>query len=247
MTFEVHLDWHPSPRGRFVRKKKWFWSLLLLLGTIGLVGGLLGVFLKQEPNFYLREISAGPSVDDQSTAINTLVRASNLQDAIFRSAEWGETFTADEWNAVLRENLTSRNDLSSKLFGELSDPRIAIEDDRLKIAFRYGEGFWSTVISMELRLWVVKDEPNTIAIEVVSLSAGAVPLNKQWPLDQLSEAARSQHAEITWYRNKGNPVGLCKLFVDRPQRDARLHGLKLEDGRITLYGRHTLFGEPEAP
>jgi len=225
--------------GAAMLKKKFVLSLLILLGAGLLVVGVLGVLLKQDPTFYEREIAYGATKDDQVLAISMLSRASNLQDAVFHSNEWGETFTAEEINAVLRENLTRRNDLTSKTLGELNDPRVAIIGDQFRIGFRYGEGFWSTVISVELRLWLVKDEPNTIAIEVVGLNAGALPLNKQWPLEQLSEAARSQHAEIKWYRHKGNPVGLCRLFVDRPQRDARVAGLKIADGCITIYGKHT--------
>ena len=33
-------------------------------------------------------------------------------------------------------------------------PRVAIEGDRLKIGFKYGEGFWSTVVWVELKVWL---------------------------------------------------------------------------------------------
>jgi hypothetical protein len=221
-----------------VRKKRIFLSLLILLSVLGAVAGALAVLLKQEPEFYRREMAVGSSLDDQSRAIDMLVRAGNLQDNVFRSTEWGETFTAEEINAVLRENLTRRNALTTAMFGELQDPRVAIEDDILKLGFRYGTILGTCVISLELRFWLVQNEPNTIAIEIVSLRAGAIPLNKQWPMDYLSDAARSQHAEMTWYRHGGNPVGLCRLFVDRPQRDSRVGGIEVRDGRLTIFGKH---------
>ena len=51
-------------------------------------------------------------------------------------------------------------------------PRVAIDGDRLKLGFRYGEGFWSTVVSVELRVWLVADEVNLMAVEVCDLRAG---------------------------------------------------------------------------
>jgi len=233
-----------------MRKKRVLLSIAILFVAIVVAVCVVGVLLKQKPDFYTREMANSGTPDDQSLAINTVNRISDLQAAMFRDPDlastgswtWGATFTAEDVNALLRENRTRQSDLSAKLFGELDDPRVAIEDDRLRIAFRYGEGFWSTIVSVEMRMWLVTDEADTIAIEITGLSAGSLPLNKQWPLDQITEVLRSQHVDVKWYRNKGNkgnPVGICQLFVNRTQRDTHLLGLKLADGRFTVAGRHT--------
>ena len=43
--------------------------------------------------------------------------------------------------------------------------------DRLKIGFKYGDGFWSTVVWVELKVWLVKDKPNLVAVEQMSSAA----------------------------------------------------------------------------
>ena len=97
------------------------------------------------------------------------------------------TFSADELNSFFRER--ESNPLTAAILGDLPDPRVSIEDDRLRVAFRQGDGFWSTVIELELRMWLVKDQSNLLAVEIVRFQAGALPLPKNWILDDIGSAA----------------------------------------------------------
>jgi hypothetical protein len=49
--------------------------------------------------------------------------------------------------------------------------------DRVRLAFRYGAEWWNTVITIDLRLWLVKSEANVVAMELVGY-AGSLPISR---------------------------------------------------------------------
>ena len=56
----------------------------------------------------------------------------------------------------------------------ISEPRLSLEPDRIRLGFRYGAGPWSTVVSLMIRVWLVPREQNTVALEFESLHSGDV-------------------------------------------------------------------------
>ena len=109
------------------------------------------------------------------------------------------------------------------------DPRIAIEGDRLKLGLRYGKGFWSTIVSVELRIWLVADEVNLMGMEVCGLHAGRLGISAQSILDAIEELAREAKIDVTWYRHGRNPVGLFKFFPDQPRPVSQVLTLEVRD------------------
>ena len=133
--------------------------------------------------------------------------------------------------------MSRQGGLCSSLPEGFHSPRVAINGDRLRLGFRYRDGFWSTVVWVELKIWLVKDETNLIAMEVSELCAGGLPFGSQSILDAISESVRSSNVEVTWYRNRGKPVGLFRLYADQPRPAAQVFKLKVEDGKIDVAGK----------
>ena len=113
----------------------------------------------------------------------------------------------------------------------------AIDGDRLKLGFKYGDGFWSTVIWVELRVWLVKEEKNVVAVEVCDLRTGSLPVGSQSVLDSITESAREWNIDVTWYRRGGNPVGLFRFFANQADPASQICTLEVNDGRIVVGGR----------
>ena len=82
-----------------------------------------------------------------------------------------------------------------------------------------------------------------MAVEIVGLWAGDLPLGSHWLLDRVSEEAREQNIDVTWYRNAGRPVGLFRLYADQPRPATQVASLTLVDGVLTVAGRAV--GEPQ--
>lgn len=221
------------------RRSKWL-ALLLLVAGVTAAAGAVVFAARREPEFYTR---AGAPADweTRERAARLLTRLQDLKNDVRSKEEWGDSFTAAELNAFFADNFCTRDGIGSALPEKLSAPRVAVDGDRVKVGFRYGDGFWSSVVWVEFRVWLVKDEVNLAALEVCDLRAGRLPLGTQSILDAVSEAARGWNIEVTWYRHNGNPVGLFRFFADQ-QGNPPTQVLTLEaaDGRVTVAGKSVL-------
>ena len=230
-----------------MRRRSVFLTLLILIVTFVAVFGFLGYLLKQEPQFYAGACRDG--VGDQLAASELLTRFGDVQNDIRTArAEWGSSFTAAELNAFFREHLDRSDGLAELLPTGINSPRVTIIGDRLQIATRYQyapfefleNDFLSTVLSVELKMWVVSKEQNTVAVEVCGLWAGALPVSSQRYLDRVSDAARKWNIDITWYRNNGNPVGLLRFYADQTRPSTFIRTVKIAEDKLTIGGRSLL-------
>ncbi len=227
------------------RRSKWL-AVFLLVAGVSAAAGAVVFTARREPEFYRR---AGAPADwaTQERARLLLTRLQDLKNDVRSKPEWGDTFTADELNAFFAEHMCSREGLGATLPEKLHAPRVAVDGDRVKVGFRYGQGFWSSVVWIEFRVWLVKDEVNLAAVEVCELCAGRLPLGTQTILDAVAEAAREWNIDVTWYRHEGNPVGLFRFFADQPSNPpTQVLTLEAADGKVTVAGRSDLGPAPAA-
>lgn len=227
-----------------MRRRSKVLALFLLVGGLAAAAGAVVFTVRREPEFYTR---AGAPADweTRERAARLLTRLNDLKNDVRSKAEWGDTFTVAELNTFFAENMSCRDGLGATLPHNLHAPRVAVDGDRVKIGFRYGEGFWASVVWVELRVWLVKDEVNLAAVEVCDLRAGRFPLGTQTILDAVAEAARGWNIEVTWYRNEGNPVGLFRFFADQPgDPPTQVLTLEAANEKITIAGRSNLNPPP---
>jgi hypothetical protein len=221
---------------------------LLILFTLTAVGGVAVWLLKSEPAYYVRETADTPRPDDPVLSGMVTTRLGELQDDIADKPDWGATFTTDELNAFLRSGSTGKDPIASPLIAGMNRPRMDVKGDRLILSDRYGSGVFSTVWSLELRMWLVDKEPNVLAIEIAGFYAGSMPLPKRAVMTRMGDAMRKVKADVTWYRHNGNPVGLFKLFANQPGATTQLLTLKAKDGKLSIGGKNLSrpSGQPDA-
>ena len=218
------------------RRRQLLAALGLLLVLLFTAGGVLGYMLKSEPAFYTA--AACPAdYDTREKASRMLTRVQELKNDIRTRGEWGETFTAEDLNCFFAEMMTDNGSFSSVLPKGFHSPRVAIEGDRLKLGLRYGKGLWSTIVWVELRIWLVADEVNLMAMEVCNLRAGKLGIGAQSILDAIEELARESNIDVTWYRHNRNPVGLFRFFPDQPRPVSQVLTLEVRDGQIVVAGQ----------
>ena len=226
------------------RRRTVLLTIALLLAIFGLVGGGLLFAAKREPEFYART-PCPADWDTREKSAKLLTRVQEFKNEIRSKHEWGDTFTADDLNCFFVENMSSKGGLGSMLPGRLHSPRVAIDGDRLKLGFKYGHGFWSSVVWVELRVWLVANKSNLVAVEVCDLRAGRLPIGAQSILDWISETARDSNIEVTWYRHRSNPVGLFRFYADQPQPSSQIMTFDVKDGKIVVVGK-SLTDQPAA-
>lgn len=226
----------------FRRRRQLFLALGILALLAGGALGVLGFLVKCEPAFYAAA-DRPADYDTREKASRVLTRVQDLKTDIRTKGEWGETFTADELNCFFVETMAAGGAFESMLPGGFHSPRVAVDGDRVKLGFRCGRGFWSTVVWIELRVWLVADETNLLAVEVCDLRAGRLAVGTQTVLDAIAAAARESNIDVTWYRHNGNPVGLFRFFPDQPRPVSQVLTLEARDGKLVIAG-HTLTGLP---
>jgi hypothetical protein len=215
-------------------------SLLLGFVVVVLVGGTgVGVFglVRHEPDFYLKK-AFPPGVERKQRSGKFVEGFFQFCSDVREYQEWNARFEEDCINSYFDEQFVASG-LAEKVLPEgITAPRIAIEDDQFRLAFRYRVGPVSTIISIDMRMWLTK-EPNVVALELQGLHAGSLPIAAQSLLEQVSETARQNNIEVTWYRHRGNPVALLRFQADQDHPTVRLDHLVLHKGVLEIHGRST--------
>jgi hypothetical protein len=228
-----------------MRRRRLVISVGLVVAFVALVLVGLGVMAKRVPSFYAQaDMPAGPDRTAHSQA--ALAQWSGIVFALqAREPTWKATFTGDDLNAYFQEDYFQHGG-DDNLPDGFSAPRVKIEDGKLRIGVRYGGGATSTVLSLEVKLWLASDQVNVLALEMVSLQAGSLPLSTGTLLDYISEAARRENIDITWYRREGHPVAIMRFQSDLTRPTFQFEQVELRDGRLTIAGRSTdpLAGAP---
>ncbi len=202
---------------------------MLLLASVAVAAG---VVLRHEPHFYrIRAIAPSPERKQLSTKF--FVDLAQMWDNVKAGdPHWHCAFSDAEINSFFQEG----GEVESLRQLGISDPRVAFEDDCIRLAFRYGTGFWSTIVSYDLRVWAVAKEPNVIAVEICGRRLGALPVSAQTLLNDLVQLAASRNIEITRYRYKGNPVVLVRFQADQSNPTAQLKCLHVTPGELQIGG-----------
>lgn len=228
------------------RRRPFILAMLILISAFALA--LTGVVAaaRREPAFYT-SANQPPDWDTHERSAKLVTRVVELQNDIRARDEWGDTFTADDLNAFFIENFGPKGRLTDALPRGFHSPRVVIGGDRLFLGARYGEGFWSTVVWLELKVWLVAEQTNVAAVEVCNMKAGALPVGSQSILDRIADTARESSIEVTWYRHGSNPVGLFRFFAKQPRATSQVLALDVSDGKIVVAGRSFLEGAPAPP
>jgi hypothetical protein len=218
-----------------MRRKPLILGIATFLLLVGIVVTILAGLLLREPNFYERAaMPPGPERKKLSADFGNQFFAflKNVQT----QQKWGGEFTEEQVNSYLAEDFVNSNADKQILPKGITDPRFCFEDDHLRLAFRYHVGSWSSIVSIEMGVWLAKDAPNVIALELRGMKAGALPISAQSLLERLTEAADSNGVKIAWYRHDGNPVAVLQFQGDKPRTTVVVKQLKIEAGKLSVGG-----------
>jgi hypothetical protein len=228
-----------------IRKSVLLGTLTLVLLTAA-VAAVLAALVLREPGFYRRAaLPPGPEREQHSREFfGTFIAF--LEDLKERR-EWHRTFTQDQINSFLDEDFVRSNFNKQVLPENVSDPRVVITEGGARLGFRYHVGRWSTVISIDMGVWLADGEPNVVALELRGLRAGSLPVSAQSLLERLTEAADRNNIKVCWYRHNGNPVAVLRFQSDQPRPTVLLQHLDLLPGQVVISGQSVEPGGPVTP
>jgi hypothetical protein len=206
--------------------------VFLLAGT----SSTLALLLSHVPTFYVRTV-VPPSAHRTKCSGEFVGELARLFAGISDKRQWDGRFTEEQINSYCQEDLLKEHADDQPLPEGISAPRVALEPDKIRLAFRYGTGLWSTVVSIDLRIWLVVKEANVVALEFQGMHAGALPISSQSLLERASETARQHDIDPTWYRHNGHPVLLLRFQAGRSRPTFQLEQLDLHQGLLCIGGR----------
>jgi hypothetical protein len=193
------------------------------------------------PDFYERALVHGAAEQDSSERFERQALA--LHNQVRRSGPWEARFTEEEINAWLAATVPEK--FPQLLSSGVSEPRVAIEGEIVRLAVRYQRGGTSTVVSLAARLRLT-DEPNQIAIEIGEARSGSLPLPLAGFLNEIKAHASQAGIAVRWTESAGRPVALFRLPLENrlpngnesAGRRIQLERLQLLD-RALVVGGHT--------
>jgi hypothetical protein len=220
-----------------MRRKTLILALLVVVVLLSGTGATLAILVRHEPSYYRRgAMPLGQQRHIWSTQF--FGEMSHLWSAIQEPLEvWDAEFTTDQINSYLQDGFLDQRLDEKMLPDNMSDPRVAIDQDRLRLGFRYGFGRWNAIVTIDMRLWVAQGEANTVGLELLGLHVGALPVSAQSLLEHVSEAARRNGVDVSWYRYNGHPVALLRFSANQPRSPVQLKQVDLKEGRMLIQGR----------
>jgi hypothetical protein len=215
--------------------------VILSLLTVGL--------LRHESRWY-QHASLPPGAERQQYAKDCMKEMTDLFNQINGGeAKWACQFTDYQLNSLFEDGIR-QSGLQSILPEDMTDIRFAFAQDRLRFAFRYGHGLFSTVIQTNLRIWKASQEPNVLVLELEGLYAGALPFAGRSLLEKLSEIGRQNNIGVNWFRNQktGNAVAVLRFQDNLPRPTMEIDAIQLSQGSIHVSGHFIdSSGGPHAP
>ena len=135
-----------------MRKHKLWWCGI---AVFFLAGGFtaLGAVVEHEPSFYLQS-QIPPS--GTYVAIQYVPRNFGQMLANRKQETWGCDISEAELNSFFEEAFDQIGETEGLATG-ISAPSVILEKDSVRLAFRYGRGMFSTVISYDLKIWLVPE------------------------------------------------------------------------------------------
>ncbi|MEM6691740.1 MAG: hypothetical protein AAF664_20090 [Planctomycetota bacterium] len=197
------------------------WIRRLALLAFMIVGGLVGLSYwamrqtKQVPEFYRVATTVEMSPVEMTRASEELEAE---METVRRDAEetgsWEAAFSQEQINAWLAHELPEKFPRIKR--AGASEPRIALQDEKILAAIRISRGALNAVVSCELKVELT-EQPNMIAVRLSHLRAGALPL----PLDRfrnaISREASRGGLEIHWDETEEGPIALVSIPSDDPR------------------------------
>jgi hypothetical protein len=223
-----------------MRRRAVLWVFTIVTLALVASAGALTLLFRHVPAFYTRSAIPKGSAR-QALSQEFLMRSTELWGAINSDRPTEHSYFQDQINGYLQEREGESEPMRKRssapiieIPDEIHNIRVTFDDDLIRLGFRYGKGWWSTVVTIDFRVWLVARKPNVIALELCNFRAGAIPLGTQALLDYVSEATRDHNIEVNWYRHGGHPVALLQFQANQIRPTFQIRRLEVKPGQLVI-------------
>lgn len=208
--------------------------------------GLAAVLLLAVAYLIYRSMQTGPAFYQEALQIDATAGSAageqleqqlvELHNEVLREETWSATFTEEQINGWLAYGLPKK--FAHVLPSTVSDPRVAIDTDGIKLGFRYRDERISGIVTLHLDAYVAATD-NEIGIVIDHLNAGLVPLPISKWTERISDTAANNGIPLRWTQKNGSPVAIVNLRLhlpDEPERILIIKTIEFQKGKIFVSG-----------
>jgi hypothetical protein len=203
------------------------------LALVALIAAVLGgayYAAQQVRPFYKQALAIEPEALERGSR-ELESRATALYSDARQQGQWQALFTSEQINGWLATQLAANQD--SELPTNIRDPRVAITKDALTLGFRTTSGGVDTVVTVDANVFLTAE--GAVAIRLMSVRAGALPLPVMRLADEIAEACTKLSLPVRWTQQAGEPVALVEMHGDPESDKPQLHIDSIELGESELY------------
>lgn len=215
-------------------------SIIAVAVLVGVVAGAYYAAQQVRP-FYRQALEVKPEVlAEGSRELES--RATALYSDARKQGQWHALFKADQINGWLATQLSVNQD--GEFPSNFRDPRVAISKDALTLGFRTNSGGVETVVTVDASVFLTQE--GAVAIRLMSVRAGALPLPVMRLADELAAACSTMSLPVRWTHQRGEPVALVELRSKPGDNEAQffIDSLELGDGELYVAGHTELTSSP---
>lgn len=207
--------------------------LVLLAAGAAALWGLYRATQHVRP-FYRQAMTLDRQTLDEGSRVMES-RATALYSDAQKPGRWQALFTADQINGWLAVKLAE--DFKDAVSDDVRDPRVAVSPDAVTLGFRTKQGGVDTVVSVDAAVFLT--ESGAVAIRMLKVRAGALPLPVMQVADEVAAACRDMSLPVRWTQQEGQPVAIIDLGNVKPDAKQRLSidTVELRDGELYVAGR----------
>jgi hypothetical protein len=200
-----------------------------VLALLGVIIGSAYYAAQQVRPFYRQALAIEPEVLERGSR-ELESRATALYSKARQHGQWRASFTAEQINGWLATQLAANQD---RELPNIRDPRVAITKDAFTLGFRTTSGGVDTVVTVDASVFLT--EEGSVAIRLMSVRAGALPLPVMRLADELAEACQKLTLPVRWTQESGAPVALVETHGDPSSEKSRFFIDTIELGESELY------------
>ncbi len=191
--------------------------------------------MQRPPRFYQQALNV--PMPDYRVAGDQFERAIiELSNQIRYQPNWSAEFSATEINGWIATDLPEK--FPETLPEVISEPRIAIENDQLELAFRVISPRFRGVVHIRGNVFCT-DRHNQIAFQLSKISSGFVSIPISFWADRIQDSLNQKGIVLTWTEYRGDPVALVTLPNDLSCQDAgpiSIDSITLHQGQLQIAG-----------
>ena len=216
-------------------------KVILVSIIVGLVVALLVVailMVKHEPEFFRsKSVPAGAQRTTWSKEFQGELFTKLFGGITSQQELWKAEFTEQQVNSYFSEGFIESGVANTILPDGVSDLRVSFAGDRIRLGFRYGSSPWDTTMTMDFRIWLAQKEPNVVAIQLLGVHAGAIPVSAKSLLKQIGDMAQKERIDVNWYRYEGHPVAVLRFQSSKPRATWQLQNVQVQKSKLIIAGK----------